>query len=73
MSAASSIGDKATKLFALFCASATVVGVSALGVNVYFNTGRHRKSKPLPVDGEEVTSVDPSPTNGDTTLNDKTV
>lgn len=47
MSASASLADKATKLFSTLCAGATVVGVSTLVVNVYYNTGKHRKPLPL--------------------------
>lgn len=54
MSAVASLADKATKTFAVLCAGATVAGVTTLIVNVYYNTGKHRKAMPSPqaVEGE---------------------
>lgn len=46
MAAAASLADKATKVFASLCAGATIVGVSTLVVNVYYNTGKHRNLTP---------------------------
>lgn len=47
MSAAASLADKAFKAFAALCAGATVIGVTGLVVNVYYNTGKHRNPFPL--------------------------
>jgi len=52
MSASSSLVDVGFKVFALLSAGATIVAVSGLAGNVYFNTGRHRKPMPLPADAE---------------------
>lgn len=48
MSVVSSLGDKAFKMFAALCAAGTIVGVTGLGVNIYYNTGKHRKPVPPP-------------------------
>lgn len=53
MSTSAALADKATKLFGALCAGVTVVGVTSLVVNVYYNTGRHRKPMPPSLDGIE--------------------
>lgn len=54
MSAAMSFGDKVFKMVALVCAASTVVGLSTIGVNVYYNTGKNRNPVSPPPPSEMV-------------------